>query len=293
MVLRRPNMEIPAGTSADQISIATNASLADGEVLSRIVPHWLRIFGARVREIAIVVDKQPPAGRIAALHGRQGTLDEVMESVRALERLDRRIRSTLLSSIDPAATQRRWFGRGRPVRCQAGTPILAFAAAVDQATSDVVLRCDSDMLFHECGWIVEALRATAENVDVYEPPRLYTDPKERVSSRAFVVRKSTLYANLPLRQLRLDPLRTLHRRLKGRPNWLAFEHMLERGAAKRQITHKIGSRELGFSLHALKRSYVSADWFSEVIAAVECGEVPERQRKEWDLDPSAWGYNAA
>jgi hypothetical protein len=215
----------------------------------------------------------------------------LQEAISTLERADTRVRFVSLQSLDLATIQRRWFGDARPVRCQAGTPILAFAAAVDQASDDIVLRCDSDMLFCEKGWLLdEAVRSLREGVDVYEPPRLHLGAETAMSSRAFMVAKQSLYGRLPLRNLRLDMLRVLHRMSKGRSPWLAFEQMIARGVAKGQLSHRIGRNTvLGFSVHGLKRSYIASAWFVDVVRSIEAGGIPSDQRAFWDFHPDHWG----
>jgi hypothetical protein len=273
------------------ISIATNVSLTDGPTLLKIVPHWLRVFGKRVREVVIVVDDQPVVGRIADLHGEQASIGQVLSAVRKLEQSDSRVRSVALGSLEVASTQRRWFGKARPVRCQAGTPILAFAAAVDQAREDLVLRCDSDMLFCERGWLSEAMDEVGAGTHVYEPPRFHSEPGETVSCRAFMVSQRSLGACLPLLNLKLDLARRLHRGMTGRPTWLALEQMMERSVREGEIRHRIGAKgDSGFSLHALRRNYIAESWFVRVIDAVECNQVPKAQQASWDLLPEAWGF---
>jgi hypothetical protein len=255
------------------------------------VPHWLRVFGNRIGEVVIVVDEQPVIGRVADLQGKQASLDEVVSAIRKLERSDSRIHSVPLGSLDIAGTQRRWFGKARPVRCQVGTAVVAFAAAVDQAREDLVLRCDCDMLFCERGWLDEAIDEIAAGTHVYEPPRFHSEPVEAVSSRAFMVSQRALRARLPLLNLRLDFARRIHRRITGRPTWLALEQMMERSVRKGEIRHRIGTRgDSGFSLHALRRSYIAEDWFVKVIDAVESNQVPKAQELFWDLHPEAWGF---
>ncbi len=122
-------------------------------MLLHTVPHWLRVFADRVAEIVIVADLLPPQGRIAALHHGAQDARQLEAALAELAALDAGIKIFPLQDLPPRPIQRHWFGNAAPVRCQAGTPLLAFAAAVDQAGADLVLRCDSDMLFHEAGWL--------------------------------------------------------------------------------------------------------------------------------------------
>ncbi len=65
--------------------------------------------------------------------------------------------------------------------------------------------------------------------------------------------------------------------------------MLQRSAHKKELKHEIGiSDGRGFSLHALRRNYASLPVFPAIVAAVERGILPDRQRLSWDLDPELW-----
>jgi hypothetical protein len=278
-----------------KVSLASNATAADGPTLLRIVPHWLRVFGEQLAEIVVVVDSQPLAGRIGQLQTGHADPEKLNEARRLLESLDARVRFVALESIDPLPIQKRWFGRVRPVRCQGGTPILAFVAAIEQAKCDFVLRCDSDMLFCETGWLQQqAVPALRDGVDFYEPPRSCLVRQDvQVSSRAFMVSMNRLSRRLPLRNLRLDPLRVVHRLATGRPPWLALEQMITQSVRKMQLSHRVGiDSTLGFSLHGLKRAWTAAPWFEEVIRSVEAGRLPAPQQASWDFHPEYWGVSA-
>src|SRR5690349_15573320 len=107
-------------------TIATNASVADGPTLVQTVPHWVRVFGKSIHEIVVVVDDQPLTGRIAQLHAGSANAAALSASVQELESRYNFLRSVPLSSLNAGDIQRKWFGSAQPVRCQAGTPILAF-----------------------------------------------------------------------------------------------------------------------------------------------------------------------
>ena len=277
---------------SELMSLASNATAADGPMLLRTVPHWLRVFGAHLSELLIIIDREPLMGRIAELQCGQSAADQFDDVINELRRADSRVRFIELQSLDPDPIQRRWFGNARPVRCQAGTPLLAFAAAIDQASSNVILRCDSDMLFCEKGWLREANISFSQGLDVYEPPRLHLAGDMVVSSRAFMVTKSSFYDKLPLRNLRLDVFRMVHRMIKKRSPWVALEQMMTRSVHTGHLSYKIGQNTaLGYSLHGVMRSYAERSWFLDVIHAVETGEVPPLQRRSWDLCPEEWGIH--
>ena len=270
-------------------SLATNACALDGTMLAHTVPHWLRVFGDRVAEVVVVVDREVPSGRIATLHRDAAQLVPLDDSLNQLVRHDTRVRVVELQQLELLPIQEKWFGSARPVRCQAGTPVVAFVTAIESAHQDLVLRCDCDMLFREDGWLAQGDVELANHCNLYEPPRLDQTAKTDVSSRAFMVRKSVFRGRLPLRNLRLDPLRILHRTLHGRPTWIALEQMLQRAVQTRELAHRIGSdTRLGYSLHALRRSFANEHWFEQVVRAVEFDDLPLEQRGHWDLHPELW-----
>ena len=205
-----------------QLSLVTNACRFDGRMLLQLIPHWLRALGGSVVEVAVVVDRTPATGRIARLHANLPNQVDLDDAIEDLRRSDSRIRFVELSSLDTVGIQKRWFGNKRPVRCHDGSPILAFAAAFDQGQCDYILRCDSDMLFRESGWLLEAERVLEGTADLYEPPRLAIHPPVLVSSRALVIRRSRFSRALPMHDLYVRGFRRVLRPLQGRPAFVGF-----------------------------------------------------------------------
>jgi hypothetical protein len=277
-------------------SLVTNAAASDAQRIRHTVPSWLRTFGARLSEVVIVVDPQAATGRIASLHGGRGNLQEVLDEIARLRRFDPRVRSLMLPSqveLEPIA--RRWFHHDVPMRCQSGTPIMAFITAFESASTPIVLRADCDMLFHERGWLDEGLAALESGEMLVEPPRLGTawlPPADMVvSTRALLTLPAVLHRTfLPIRPHRLGLARALHRRLHGRPQWLALEQMLDLERRRGRLRHRILDDEaLGFSLHVAARADADAAGFDRRVARVECDDLPARQRRSWNYLSEAWG----
>jgi len=272
------------------ISFVTNASRSDAVRIRQVVPHWLSTFGDRIDELIVVYDDVPASGRIAALHGPSPDPAVIRAALRDVSVLDRRIRVVELPPPGRAKeVPGRWFSRGRPVRCQAGTPIFAFVYAIDQGRSDVVLRADCDMFFHEAGWLTEAARLIRSGaVDLIEPPRLDGEPGP-VSSRVLILSPRSLRTRgrLPLRAHQLDVLRRWHRRLVGRPPWLAFEQMLQREVDEGRMTHRV-LKGGGFSLHVASRVDMDLAAAAGVAARVQGDDLPARQRGDWNFRADAW-----
>jgi GT2 family glycosyltransferase len=274
----------PAGIDQEssRFSLVTNACLQDDVRLKHTVPSWLRVFGERLQEIVIVVDEQPPTGRIAKLHRGHGELNQLYRELAALEKLDGRIRVKVLDLANGESTLKKWFGPiDRPIRCQAGTPILAFAQAFEEARGPIILRADCDMLFYEAGWLDEAVRLlTIEGYDLIEPGRVGVRPPKEgmaISSRALIMNRQVFERRLPLRAHRLDWCRRMHRRCLGRPGWLSFEQILEKERRAGRLRCRTLDAKLGFGLHVSTRQEASLEWFGRVVPYVERGELPVAQ----------------
>jgi hypothetical protein len=290
-------------------SLVTNACAFDAARLRLVIPSWQRTFGTRFDELVVVLDTEPPVGRIASLHGDVTTNDlaEVRDVLDDLARSDPRIRiETLPGAEGLKATADRWFTEGRPMRCQSGTPILAFARAIDSATRNpIVLRVDCDMLFFDDGWLDEAVDLLiAGEVDLVEPwgvGELNNEaiwistwvPKKvlrRVSTRAMLLHAAHFAERcLPIRPHRLDVVRRIHRKLQGSSTWLALEAMLDCEVSEGRVRHRVLPSGSGSSMHVCTRAEASLVGMAEVAAAFERGDIPEDQvRAGRNFAVSAW-----
>ena len=214
------------------LSLVTNVCSIDTVRIRQMLPSWLRVFGSRLNEIAVVIDETPPTGRIAALHGNASSdIEAVRAELESWRKKDSRITLHPLDSQNVNDSCRHWFIKGKPLRCQAGTPISAFTCAIDVATSPLILRCDCDMLFYDNGWVNAAAELLESGrADLVEPPRLGVDSAENnleVSTRAFMLHRPSFENLLPIMPHKLDLPRRMHRWLHGRPPWLALEQMLD------------------------------------------------------------------
>jgi len=278
-------------------SLVTNACAFDAARLRLVIPSWQKSFGSRFDELVVIVDTAAPTGRIADLHGNvtDDDLSEVREVLADLARSDSRIRIEDLPSQEALdGTAKRWFTKDRPMRCQSGTPILAFALAFDSATqNEIVLRADCDMLFFDAGWLEGAIDLLeAGEVDLVEPWGVGELEVEAtwVSTRAILV-NMTKFADrcLPFEPHRLHFLRRIARRSHGRPTWLALEGMLDLEVAAGRIRHRVLPDRLGSSMHVSTRAEAAIAGMEKVSAAYERGEIPADQiRAGRNFDSSAW-----
>jgi hypothetical protein len=272
------------------ISISTNVCGSDSVRIRHTLPSWLRIF-PEASEFVVVVDESPPAGRIARLHRGHSDLSALYAELQTIQKRDARVRIERLPQ-DAEPTLARWFGPAswlryplgsapRPIRCQAGTPIFAFAHAVEVAHGPTVLRTDCDMLFFNDGWLRLADQLLTSGADdLLEPHRLggCSEPYE-FSTRAFVLNKSQFHRRLPIVPRVLDLMRFAHRIANQRPPWLALEQMLDAERQAGKIKARSLPAELGFSLHVATHDDASLPWFHSVPPLVETDAVPDGQRR--------------
>jgi hypothetical protein len=277
-------------------SLVTNVSLADGLRIRRTLPHWLRVFDG-FEELLLVFDTAQPSGRIKKLHNKNFKTEEFSAIFQQLTSLDPRIRILdlpLVNSLDYSNVIKQWFKIGKPVRCQAGTPIFAFIYAIHKANYNIVFRSDCDMLFSENGWLEEAMALlTYSKVHIVEPPRLGLvgqSMNSHISTRAFLMKKDVLYDEvLPIYPHKLNFPRRIHRAIFGRPPWLALEQMLSLEKMNGRLNHVIlNYRNSGFSMHVAKHEQMALHYIDSVIEMVERGEVEGSQQADWNFVEDYW-----
>jgi hypothetical protein len=279
---------MPLASNA-RFSIATNVCLTDASLIRYTIPSWLRVWKKRIDEVVVVVDERPPSGRISALHSAVNSKEQLYSAIGDLMRMDSRIRYVALREETASAIGEKWFSGIVPLRCQAGTPILGFLQAIEEAKGDIVLRTDSDMLFYDNGWLDEAEKMLEqEKFDIIEPPKygmhLHQDYLQ-VSSRAFLVSPAIFFTKcLPLKVYHLGFLRKIHRLLSGRSSWLALEQIIEQEKARRRINHQVLDYHSGYSVHVYTRDYAKMERFDWIVSRIETGQLPlEQQIVEWNL----------
>ena len=275
-----------------RFSLVTNAASKDAGRLLHIIPHWLRVFDQSLVELCVLVDAKPLEGRIADLHATEANLEKVRDVLRLLAGEHKRLRWRELDYGSLEKVSRQWWTQGKPVRCQAGSPIFAFSASIMEAKTEFVLRADCDMLFADNGWVDEGYRQlTADECDVVSPPRLGTNPPE-FSSRAFLLNWSRFRArNLPMKLARLDWLRSVQRRVLGRSSVRCFEDTINEQITQGRIRHTVLPVALGSSMHVFRAEDTEAALFPSVVARWEKGEIPRAQIEsgwEWNYCRDAW-----
>jgi hypothetical protein len=274
-------------------AIVTNACLHDHEILAHTVPSWLRVFGDKLSSVWIIVDSDPPSGRIGSRRDIDLNRAALQRCLKYLVSADSRTHVIALEEIPLEAVSRKWFGEVISSRCQAGTPILAFASAFEAVEAALVLRADCDMLFYERGWLSQACEILLnDEADLVEPPRCGFTGSDNtaISSRALMMKPAAFIAcYLPIKACRLDWLRRLHRWFHGRSTFVAFEAMLEFQRKKGRFRHVILDSSLGCSIHVIDRCLSPSDWFEVVIRRIEKGDLTSAQSaQDWNFARSAW-----
>ena len=274
-------------------AIATNACLHDHEILAHTVPSWLRVFGDKVSTLWILVDSNPPSGRVGSRQDIDPNRQDLEKCLQKLAALDPRIRLVRVESLETEALSRRWFGRTVSARDQGGFPLQAMIGSFEAPGAELVLRADCDMLFCEQGWLSEASGMLSKcDADLVEPPRCgsETDSATAVSMRALMM-KPAIFAErcLPIRTYRLDWLRRVHRRLHGRSTFLSLEEMLEFERKRGRVRHVLLDHSLGFSVHVYDRRLSPQEWFDSVVRRIERGNLTRAQYDEgWNFARNAW-----
>ena len=272
-------------------SIVTNVCPIDGARIRKTLPHWLKVFGPSLSQVLVVVDRTLPEGRIASLHASEIDGEEDIDNTLAqLQELDRKVIVCDLDYSKLADISKRWFKNGAPIRCQAGTPIFAFIYALQLAEPQYVLKLDCDMLFYNNGFPEHAIASLqGERVALVEPSRLYYAEDAKFSTRAYFLDIDALKHQLPINAHKLDYLRRMHRRIQGKPDYLALEQMLQKEIAVGALSKIVLPQEYGLSMHVPRREQFLEGDIDGVIGRVELGQVPTAQRSmSWDYSREHW-----
>lgn len=276
-------------------SIAANVCAVDSAIILHTVPNWLRVLGDKLQDILLVVDEQPSTGRMAAHHQQRYTNRDLYAAIDKLKELDPRIHFTVLDYTRARELSLKWFGEPDVVRCQSGSPTFGYTYAIEQASSEIILRLDCDMLFYDGGWSTTAIELLeSETFDLLEPPKMGMDIhgyKNTISTGAFMLKRSSFVARcLPLKAHRLDWARRIHRTLKARPTFLSLEEIFKKEKDRGRIRHTLLDSSLGFSVHVYTREYAYAERLAGIISKIESGLIPDEQlvRGGWNLTLEAW-----
>ncbi len=302
------------------VTLQINLAPTDLPHARHIVPHQLRQWAGQVNEVLLTLDLHRSRGRFSAawterLPGmRQLLADLCAEYPHAHvceEDYSEAMRMRLAESF---------FGRRRPPEKDwNGGPFYSYFYGLQCAQHDYVLHMDSDMMYGGGSqtWVAEAVRLLAEHSMVVAcnplpgPPTTdgalrsqtldpfpyssiaYSVP--RLSSRIFLLDRARFHRLFPAIPLLAAPtrLRAWQARLEGNPPFGLPEETISLMMMKQHILRVdfLGEAPGMWSVHP---PYRSAEFYArlpELIACIEAGDVPERQRGVHDMNDSMidWG----
>jgi hypothetical protein len=307
-------------TESERAAVTLQVSLTPTDLPHAriLLPHQLRTWAAQVEEVLLVVDglRHARGGRFAeGWDERRPGLHALLEECAGL------FSGVRVEGVDDAPQVRaevgeRFFGgREPPLKDGRGGPFYAYFFALHAARHELVLHIDSDMLFGGGSqtWATEAAALLSAREDVLacnplggpptrdrsrwrDPPEPHDSPAFRcssISTRVFLVDRRRL-GPLPLR-----PPSRLRSRVNAKlranpavafPEDLMTEAMHERGMVRIDL---LGRDPGMWTLHPPYRSEKFYEALPELLRRVETGDVPERQRGDYDLNDSMFDWTEA
>src|ERR1700677_2566349 len=289
-----------------------------------ILPHQLRQWGAQVQEIMFTFDLHRTAhgGRFAdGWEERRAPMRELLDELCAAHPGAR------VAEVDYSPEKMREVAAAftgeasMPAKNTNGAPISPYFYGLHEASNDLILHLDSDVMFGGASqtWIAEASELLASNPDVLVcnplpgPPRAdgtlvresaprfeHASPAysfKTVSSRLFFTDRRRLRERLfPLRLL--GPVRlvsAVKARMHGNPPYRAPELSISAVMAKAGLYRVdfLGAAPGMWSLHPPYRSEEFYRELPNLIERIENGDVPDAQRGDYDLNDSMLDWSRA
>lgn len=283
------------------VTLQINLAPTDLPTAVHTVPHQLRQWGSQVDEVLFVVDLHRSRGKFAEgweerLPGLRALIEECLTAHPHGRSVDVDYSEQARGSVE------RYFfsGASIPAKDYRGAPFFAYFFALLEASHDVVLHFDSDMLFGGGSptWIDEALHLLAEHPEVLAcnplpgPPtddgtlRSQSLPPEPMASPAF--RSPALSTRLFLldrRRIRgLAPERagakeSFGARVDGNPPYLPAEVVISREMARSDLARVdfLGTSPGMWSVHPPYRSATFYARLPSLVAEIERGDIPDGQ----------------
>jgi hypothetical protein len=304
------------------VTLQINVAPPDAPHAVHLVPHQLRTWADHVDEIVFTLDTvRPTAGRFAA-----GWDERAPELGALLGRLTDQYPHARIGAVDPSpaavrAVAQGFFGREAiPMKDSRGGPLYSYMYGLHDARHDLVLHCDSDMLFGGGGraWLAEATALLEADPDVLvvdplpgpprEDGRLFEQPDAtpvpgqahtyrftQMSTRVFLMDRARLrerVAPIPLAPPLLIRSR-LKAMLKGNPLVAMPEQFLTTAMRQHNLTRvdQLGSEPGMWSLHPAYRSPAFYEALPEIIRRVETGDVPQAQRGHYDIVDALFDFS--
>lgn len=280
------------------------------------LPHMVRVWVGQVDEVLFTYDTAPPSrGRFAEDWERHRPAMDLL-----LDRLCQEHPKARVGEVDPGQAARREVAvalldaQDVPLKDSRGGPLYSYLYGLHDATHDLVLHADSDMLFGGASqtWIAEATALLDDREDVLltaplpGPPHpdglLFDQPEavpvpghprsytfETMTTRVFFLRRSELRRRLG--PLRLMPPLLRRSRVKAavnrHPPYAMPEQMMSRSmqaAGQRRIDF-LGAEPGMWSLHPAARSPNFYAGLPQLVERVERADMPAEQLGVYDVGP--------
>ena len=319
-------------TEASPVTLQINVAPTDLPHARHTLPHQLRQWGEQVQEIVFAFDLHRTAhgGRFG-----EGWDERLGPMQNLLEGLCREHPGARVAEVDYAPERMREIALAytasavMPEKDTKGAPFYPYFFGLHEASNDLVLHFDSDLMFGGGSqtWVAEACALLAAHPDVLAcnplpgPPtadgKLRTQSAPRfeqgadvalnvgslafrfseLSTRLFLLDRRALRERLGPLELQ-GPIRLISQvkaRLHGNPPYRAAEltitdAMRARGLARVDF---LGSGAGMWSLHPPYRSEAFYRELPRLIEQVETGQVPEAQRGDYDVNDSMLDWTDA
>lgn len=285
------------------VSAFVKATVQDAPYLAKIVPHMLRQADYDFRERFVVVDRRPEFTgkyRSRTTPGRKA-LDQVLDRMLATSVIDRVVEVDYDRQVRERVMAA-YFGPGgaaTPTHASTGGPVYPTLFGLEQATCDLIVQFDADMLFHASGgsWVARALELMDRDESLWlmmthgGPP---AGPPGHPSSLGRRNRRRAQWDG----ELKLWRFRTVstryflcdRRRFSGLldtggssrncpPLEQCMSRAIQRSGAWRGTIVMPGSWDL--HVHSHEEPFPS--WTPALVEAVERGTVPSIQNGKYDL----------
>ncbi len=304
------------------MTLQINVAPPDVPHAVHILPHQLRVWAGQVQEILFTLDAVRPAGgRFAEDWDQRAPAMNALLTQLVSEHPLARIGLVDSSPEAVASVARRFFDIDRiPMKDSRGGPLYSYFYGLHDASHELVLHMDSDMLFGGGSqtWVGEATATLERDEDLLlasplpGPPRrdgqLLNQPEARpepgveaayrfgsMSTRVFLIDRRRLRDRVG--PLELAPPRLFRSRvkalIKGNPPVSMPEQLLS-GEMRRHGLGRLDflGREPGmWSLHPAYRSPAFYEALPSLIARVQAEDVPDEQRGHYDVVDALFDFS--
>jgi hypothetical protein len=307
------------GESRDaHVTLQINLAPTDYPFAKHILPHQLRQWSGQVDEVLLTLDLHRSAGRFSHdWEARLPLMRELLSQCHDENGLLRTVDVDYSSTAYDAVSRSFFGGRHIPLKDWRGGPFYAYFFGLHAARHTHVLHFDSDMLFGGGSqfWVREAVQLLRLRSDVLicgplpGPPTLdgavrhQGEQPEPWTSRAYRFSDATTRVFLLDRERFTERIGALpvtqpaahridHALKEGNPPYDLPEDIISQAMMNKRLTRVdfLGRDPGMWSLHPLNRSPLFYRLLPEIVRRVEAGDVPVRQRGDYDIGDSlsAW-----